>query len=74
MRKSNPIIVFGTPAFDMKTLKDPDVCVTSLYVDRDAMVNMVVQAHGRIHNLTVSMQEAQSIGLINLEALTPFFR
>lgn len=52
---------------------DGEFKVTSFSVDRYDVVNVVIQLGNKVEHLKITIEQAQEIGLINLNTLLPYF-
>ncbi len=74
MRKNkNKTILYGDVAFDVKTGKDVDINVTGLYIDNfNQSIRVTIQTGLEVKLINMSMEEAQYIGLININAIKDY--
>lgn len=65
-----PIITWQPKSFDLKTGKRPTHFVTNFSVDPfDSVVKVVIQKGLTVNTISMTMERAQEIGLINLSTL-----
>lgn len=69
---SKPVIGWGVGAIHHKTEEKATHEVLRLYVDYKDTVRTVVKSETHCVEFTMSIEHAQNIGLINLDALEPF--
>jgi NADH/NAD ratio-sensing transcriptional regulator Rex len=70
---NKPTVVWGVSLFDVDTLKDATHNVTSIHIDRFSnMAKVVIEKGTKVEVLNISMDEAQRIGFININALTGY--
>ena len=69
---SKPVIGWGVGAIHHKTKEKVTHEVLELYVDYKHTIRTVVKNETQCIEFTISIELAQDIGLINLDALEPF--
>lgn len=71
--KKEKVISWGVGFYDVKKDKNITHNVTSLFIDSQSSMMKIVVEHGiNIQVINISMEESQTIGLINLDVLSKF--
>lgn len=64
------IITWQSPIVDFKTSKTPDVNVNDIHIDSfNSTVQISLQTGARVELINSNMEELESIGFINFDAL-----
>ena len=70
---SDIVIAWGVGLFDIKSGKDITHNVTGIYVDSyNSICTVIIQKGTDVDTIKISMEYAQEIGFININALKPY--
>ena len=72
--KKTKTIVYGPGLFDVKTGKDIDFHVNSVYFLNNDLIHIVLEEHKtkKMEHIEISVQQAENIGFINFNALSNY--
>lgn len=69
----NKVITYKSKSLDIKTMKPPTHCITSIYIDNfNNFVSVIIQKGLEINSVKITMEKAQEMGFINFNALKDY--
>jgi hypothetical protein len=66
-------IIYGSGILHLESGLPPEVNITAIHIDNFAKMCTIVKEKGlNVKTFTISMEQAQRIGFINIDALEPY--
>ena len=73
IKSNRPVIVWGTTFLNQETMENATHHVTGIYVDsHSSIVTVNIEKGTSVDQIKISMEAAQEIGFINIQALSKF--